>query len=219
MCLQALVALIRAGDPVRAISSGYSLPRPSAWHQEHCPVQGGPCPADPNPHGGGYWGLDTPAQFLQMLAWQNTAVDLWSVHHYAQAASATSECYFSRTACVRDASLVTMAATHAASLSRAVFVGEYGGPAPDFTGPSTADQAFPASILTAQVNATTAGGTRYALPLTALWAWACPSHRSDMACVWPNSTRPQEIGSNRMVALLAAANAAMEAEMMADVLT
>ena len=35
---QALVAKIREVDPVRPISSGYSMPRAYSWHMEHCPM-------------------------------------------------------------------------------------------------------------------------------------------------------------------------------------
>ena len=38
---QALVAKIREVDPVRPISSGYSMPRAYSWHMEHCPMGGG----------------------------------------------------------------------------------------------------------------------------------------------------------------------------------
>ena len=37
----------------------------------------------------------------------------------------------------------------------------------------------------------------------------CPTHRRDMVCIWPNSTRANESGSNAMVALLQRANANM----------
>ena len=45
--------------------------------------------------------------------------------------------------------------------------------------------------------------------MTAVWAWACPSHRVDMTCIWPGSNRSKEEGSGRMVQLLTEANAAL----------
>lgn len=42
--------------------------------------------------------------------------------------------------------------------------------------------------------------------LSAIWAWACPSHRSDMDCIYPRSSRPGEAGSDRMLEDLTSAN-------------
>ena len=67
---QDLCKIIRALDPNRPISSGFSMPRPSAWHQEHCPLTG-PCPADPH---SGYWTTDTEEQFRENLRIQNPQV-------------------------------------------------------------------------------------------------------------------------------------------------
>ena len=69
-----LVTIIQRADAKRPISSGFSAPRAAAYHQEHCPY-GGKCK-----FAGGYWGLDTQAQWLEMLAEQNAAVDVVSVH-------------------------------------------------------------------------------------------------------------------------------------------
>eukprot|EP00662_Eupelagonemidae_sp_cell21_P045130 gene45130-47872_t len=147
---QHLAAVIRAVDPSRPISSGFSTPRPSAWHQEH------------------------------------DKEDYWA-------------------ACVRNASVAAVAAEAAAAAGAALYVGEYGGQGPHFTGPSVADQSFPASMLQLQAGA----GAGSSFLLSTLWAWECPSHRGDMVCVYPNSTEPKEAGSVRMVGLLRAANAAM----------
>ena len=97
--------------------------------------------------------------------------------------------------------MVTIAAEEAASSRTALYVGEYGGPHPNYTGPTSYDQEFPSQILKVQVS--------QPIPLTTIWAWACPSHRGDMVCIWPNSTRPKERGSKRMIDLLAEANARM----------
>ena len=192
---QDLCKIIRALDPNRPISSGFSMPRPSAWHQEHCPLTG-PCPADPH---SGYWTTDTEEQFRENLRIQNTAVDWWSVHLYKHRDK--HGCYFDKKSCVRGGAVVTIAAEEAASSRKALYVGEYGGPHPNYTGPTSYDQEFPSQILKVQVS--------QPIPLTTIWAWACPSHRGDMVCIWPNSTRPKERGSKRMIDLLAEANARM----------
>ena len=215
----------------RPISSGFSLPRPSAWHQEHCPydacdetaVDGGTrasqvalashhtlahrcqvvrrqCPADPT--SSGYWATDTREQWLSMLAAQQQAVPVWSIHTYAGGA-----CFFDAKNCTPPGPALVAECAAAAKASGAVlFVGEYGGPAPNYTGPTVASQAFPASVLDAQVADAQARG---AFALSAIWAWECPTHRADMNCIWPNSSRPTEAGSRRLVTLLQAANKAM----------
>ena len=83
--------------------------------------------------------------------------------------------------------------------------GEFGGPNPTFTGPSVEDQGFPAAVLDAQV----AGGD--AFMLSTIWAFESPSHRKDMVEIWPGSTRTKELGSGRMLQLIAAANEKMAA--------
>ena len=42
---ESLVAAIRRNDPTRPISSGHSMPRATAWHQEHCAGDAKPPPA------------------------------------------------------------------------------------------------------------------------------------------------------------------------------
>ena len=212
------VAIIRALDPARPVSSGFAAGRASAWHQEHCPDK-----AQQNCTSG-YWGTDTKEQWLQMMGQQNDAVDIISLHSYDS--DSPDSCYFdahncSGTFASPGGSVVAAAVEYAAAtLGKPVYVGEYGGPGPTFTGPSAADQAYPAAVLDYQVQAapgagSTAGGvgaaaSSSAFPLSTIWAWACPSHRADMACIWPNSTRAKEAGSNRMLKLLTTANEKMQ---------
>ena len=59
-----LVRALRAVDPSRPISSGFSTPRPSSWHMEHCPLSGA-CAADPSSKG--FWATDTEAQFREWV--------------------------------------------------------------------------------------------------------------------------------------------------------
>lgn len=68
-----LVRRIRRLDPSRSISSGYALPRPSAYHLALQP--------EFSPSGAG-WTVDTQAQFREMLASTGAPFDLWSVHVY-----------------------------------------------------------------------------------------------------------------------------------------
>lgn len=84
-----MVALIRDIDPVsRPISSGFSTPRPFAWHMEHCPPNSsapGQCAADPSSRG--FWATDSAAQFRENLRAQQAAVDVWSIHLYVSTAA------------------------------------------------------------------------------------------------------------------------------------
>jgi hypothetical protein len=86
MYTSALVKIIRDIDPVRPISSGFSAGRSTQWHQEHCPMSGGPGPKGGacavGGGGTGYWGTDTQDQWLDMMIEQNSAVDIISLHHY-----------------------------------------------------------------------------------------------------------------------------------------
>jgi len=67
---------VRKYDQHRMISSGNSIPRPSAWHQMH----------------EGTWTKDSPEQFAEMLAGDNPdPVDTISVHIYEDAAGRLAE--------------------------------------------------------------------------------------------------------------------------------
>lgn len=199
--------------PPRPVSSGFSAPRASAWHQEHCPYGTSKCPASiaAGEKGLSYWGTDTKAQWLSMLKAQNAGLEIWSIHYY----NSTKDCWFDQankdkkcTNGVRgdNVALANVAASAAEDAGAALFVGEYGGKGPNFTGPSVQDQAFPAAMLAAQVN----HGPSFVL--SAIWAWQCPSHRKDMTCIWPNSKVAKEAGSNRMVGLIQQANKELQAQ-------
>ncbi len=63
---------VRRHDPHRMISTGNSIPRPSAWHQMH----------------EGTWAKDSPEQFAEMLRGDNPdPVDTIGVHIYEDAAN------------------------------------------------------------------------------------------------------------------------------------
>lgn len=206
-----LVKTIRATDTRRPISSGYSIPRKSAWHNENCPTlesyvgrrrKTGPCPADPSSTG--YWGHDSREQWLLQLKLQNAAVDVWSIHVYDQGGYQGSEdCWFNESPCVTSIDVVKAASQEAKANGAMLYVGEYGGKNPHFTGPSAADQAFPKAILQAQIDDQANNGS---FALSSIWAWACASHRSDMVCIYPNSTIDKEQGSNEMIKILNDAN-------------
>ena len=102
---------------------------------------------------------------------------------------------------------MTVAAAKAAGAAgKVLYQGEFGGPSPRFTGPSVEDVAYPVSILDAQVQSAQDSG---AFVLSTIWAWECPSHRSQMICIWPNSSRANESGSDHMVSVLRRVNAEM----------
>lgn len=97
----------------------------------------------------------------------------------------------------------------AAAVGKLLYVGEYGGPQPNFTGPTAAAQAFPEALLRWQVGAskrtaaapapkppegspapaptpTEATPERRSRVLSSIWSWECPSHRGTMNCVYPS---------------------------------
>lgn len=203
---KALVAKIRQIDPVRPISSGFSAARNTAWHQEFCKA-GSTEPGCET----GFYGIDSQEQWLNITSQQSVAVDVISIHHYAQPSTGT-HCYFAKDPsdpnCIQNASLVDVVAELTEAEGKMLFVGEYGGPNPNFTGPTVADQQFNQDLLSLQV-ASSKGAGRNRIGMTAVWAWACPSHRADMTCIWPGSNRSKEEGSGRMVELLTETNAAL----------
>ena len=81
-----LVDIILFEDPTRPISSGFSLPRPSAWHQAHCPLQGDCGPIAP---GDQYWSNDSLEQWSTQFKAQQGGIDIWSIHVYD-----SETCYF-----------------------------------------------------------------------------------------------------------------------------
>jgi len=211
-----LASAIKAIDPVRPISSGFSMPRPAAWHMEHRPISSPEiCKTDPN-NDACYWAVDTEEQWTSMLKLQNSAVDIWSVHHYDRANGSKTcdgtnthtcaDCFFDKDACANGAKLTEAAARAAKAAGKVLYQGEYGGDALTFTGPTPRDVAYPTAILDAQVKSSKSRG---AFVLSTIWAWECVSQRDDMVCIWPNSTNANESGSVRMIHEIVGANQRM----------
>lgn len=167
----------------RPISSGFSAPRPSAWHQAHF------MPHDPR-----YWNIDSLPQWLDMLQMQNAeSIDIWSMHMYDNEQGS------------RNISMLSAAVFRARAQGKMLFLGEYGGNSPNYTGPTPSSRRFPQKCLDTQVEDAKNGIG--GLALSAIWAWACPSHRRDMVCIWPGEPDGQkETGTNATLAMLANAN-------------
>ena len=130
-----LVDIIKANDPRRPISSGFSAGRQAEWHMEHCP-SAGKCTV---PGGqGGFWGLDSQEQWMSMFVKQNSAVDIMSLHHYmvsllllgVESSNIRAKwsccqdpkvCYFNATNCgMSTVGLLTLAAEKAASIGKVI---------------------------------------------------------------------------------------------------
>lgn len=173
---------------LRPVSSGFSAPRPSAWHQAHFPV-----------HDARYWEVDSRTEWLSMLEKQNAAVDIWSVHMYDNDKGDS------------NTSLLSAAVSRARERGAMLFLGEYGGHGPNFTGPSAASRRFPQLCLDAQVEDVKNGTGGFAL--SAIWAWVCPSHRRDMVCIWPGEPDgPKESGTKPVLRMLSKANKLLQEE-------
>ena len=123
-----LIQIIRSIDPKRPISSGFSVPRPSAWHQAHCPLVGDCGPIAP---GDSYWTSDSQQQWRQQLAAQQDGLDVWSIHTYPD----DSDCFFPNSSsgdgsgsCANLTDVVRVAVEVAEAQNAVLYVGEYGGP-------------------------------------------------------------------------------------------
>ena len=205
----------------RPVSSGFGVTRATAWHQEYCHPGARPSEVGSNRRqhcaDSGESGIDTPEQHRVMVQWQHEAVDIISTHVYA----GLRGCWFGRAAnrkCHRqtNTTLLAAAADAAAAVGKPLYIGEYGGPYPNFTGPSAASRAYPESVLRwlvaraqpeAEVDfngfsefkqpqtARTAAAHGPPRVLSSIWAWACASkRRTGMQCLWPRGE--DEGGSN-----------------------
>ena len=200
-----LVEAIRRADSLRPVSSGFGQTRPTAWHQERCRhSHSGECA------NGGEGKIDTMEQWQEMVRFQNEAVDIASLHAYDGARG----CWFGRgkasnvsTGCHRQSnmSVIEAAAVAVDAVGKPLYIGEYGGPPPNFTGPSMEHQAFPRALLNWQVEQQQRGRRARLRTLSSIWGWMCPAKRDSMRCIWgTNSTewRSGEEGSIRMLQML-----------------
>ena len=182
---------MRRADPARPISSGFGLTRPTAWHQEVCTATSSPRMCG---------GIDSLRQWKEMVLWQHEAVDIISAHAYAGLRGCYFEGYRFKVGCRRQSNVTVLsaAAEAAKSVGKPLYVGEFGGPSPNFTGPTSGAQAFPDAVLRWQAEA-------QPRVLSSIWAWECPSHRESMRCVSQSAAERGDAGSRRMLALLQAA--------------
>jgi RimJ/RimL family protein N-acetyltransferase len=153
---QTMIDIIRSIDPRRPISSGMSAPRPGAWHMEHCELHGCPAGAVGSKS---FWGPDTRDQWMEALTEQQRGADFWSIHLYDEAPG-PGRCYFSpdQETCAPLIDVIQAAGVAASRAGAALYLGEFGGPKPDFTGPSEQNQTFPAAALELQVAQATNEG-------------------------------------------------------------
>jgi len=141
VALAAFAEEVRAHDPHRIISSGNSLPRPSAWHQWKEKT----------------WTQDSEEQFAQRLLLDNPdPVNVVSIHLYDASAGR-----FGRDG-VSVEELLSLAVRAAARAGKALFVGEFGAASRPPDGEKGARARF-AAILAAIEKAE--------VPLAALWVY------------------------------------------------
>ena len=202
-----MINIIQSIDSRRPISSGFSAPRPGAWHMEHCDPDG--CPSGIV---GSFWGPDSEDQWVAALSEQQKGNDYWSIHLYDSDPANLGDCYFSpdKTACASLTRVIATASDAAKKAGAGLYLGEYGGPHPNFTGPSVKNQAYPANVLDLQVSRAREMSSSF--DISTIWAWMGASHRTDSVFIWPNSTIPTESGSARMLKLLLSADKALNGE-------
>src|SRR5262245_19277819 len=105
-----MAALIRGIDPSHSVSSGFAMPRPSAYHLAHQP-----CPACD-------WTLDTPDQYEEeLLRLHPPGVDVMSIHAYPGADLARFG-----DSDLAGAGLLARTQTIAVAAGKQLYVGEYG---------------------------------------------------------------------------------------------
>ena len=86
-------------------------------------------------------------------------------------------------------SVIEAAAVAVDAVGKPLYIGEYGGPPPNFTGPSVEHQAFPRALLNWQVEQQQRGRRARLRTLSSIWGWMCPAKRDSMRCIWgDNST-------------------------------
>ena len=209
-----IVGIIRSIDPRRPISSGMGTPLPCAWHNSRCDWKSNTCPPGVT---GGFWGIDSKEQWLEMLAEQQEGTDYWSVHLYdnAMGAAVDNGCYFksfTNQTCAPLTEVIAAASTAASIAGRGLYLGEYGGPHPNFTGPTKESQAFPSAALALQVAQAKSAPDASAFDLSTIWAFMGAWTRIapwNMVFIFPDSKIPSESGSKAMLDLILQADAAL----------
>ena len=181
---RALVDSIRHADPIRPISSGFGIARPNAWHLERNPIRA-------------HLEVDTREEWQRMVQWQHDAVDIVSIHVYGGKGGA---CWFGSkagggNACYRQSNLSVLSATAeaAAAVGKLLYIGEYGGAPPNFTGPSLAAQAFPEALLRWQEGEARAARESRVRTVSSIWSWTCAAKRASMYCIWPYQEQGKKV--------------------------
>ena len=209
-----IVGIIRGIDPRRPISSGMGTPLPCAWHNARCDWKTNTCPPGVT---GGFWGIDSKEQWLDTLAEQQAGTDYWSIHLYdnSHGAGVDNGCYFKsfpNETCAPLTDVIAAASAAASSAGRGLYLGEYGGPPPNFTGPTMADQAYPSAALALQVAQAKAAPNASAFDLSTIWAFMGAWTRIapwNMVFIFPDSNIPIESGSKAMLDVILRADAAL----------
>ena len=208
-----VVGIIRSIDPRRPISSGMGSPLPCAWHLSRCDYKTNTCPPGAT---GGIWGIDSKEQWLEALAEHQAGVDYWSIHLYNTHKAVDHGCYFKEAGtnetCAPLTDVIAAASTAASSAGRGLYLGEYGGSNPNFTGPTKESQAYPAAALALQVAQAKAAPDASAFDLSTIWAYMGAWTRIapwNAVFIFPDSDIPSESGSKAMLDLIMQADAAL----------
>ena len=208
-----VVGIIRSIDPRRPISSGMGAPLPCAWHLSRCDYKTNTCPPGAT---GGIWGIDSKEQWLEALAEHQAGVDYWSIHLYNTHKAVDHGCYFKEAGtnetCAPLTDVIAAASTAASSAGRGLYLGEYGGSNPNFTGPTKESQAYPAAALALQVAQAKAAPDASAFDLSTIWAYMGAWTRIapwNAVFIFPDSDIPSESGSKAMLDLIMQADAAL----------
>ncbi|MCL4693191.1 MAG: cellulase family glycosylhydrolase [Candidatus Hydrogenedentes bacterium] len=152
---------VREFDPNRPITSGNSLPRPSAWHQREELS----------------WTRDSREQFAQsLLAQHPDPLDLLSIHVYPHIHGERFEQEYTS-----YDEILGLGMAAAREAKKPLFVGEFGAPDDaEHGGPDTARREFLQQIADLELND---------VPLAALWVYDFPRHEDSTNVTAENSRK------------------------------
>ena len=204
-----VVGIIRGIDLRRPISSGMGAPLPCAWHLSRCDYKTKTCPPGVT---GGIWGIDSKEQWLETLVEHQAGVDYWSIHLYDTPKAVDKSCYFKEAgtngSCAPLTDVIAAASIAASTAGKGLYMGEYGGPFPNFTGPTKESQAYPSAVLALQVAQAKSAPDASVFDLSTIWAYmGCTG--GGTVFIDPDSNIPSDSGSKAMLDVILQADAAL----------
>lgn len=151
--VEEIVNYIQRMDDIRPISSGYSCPRPAAWHLYYNQS----------------WTIDSEEQWSKMMSWQNQPVDIISCHSYGHQA------FFNES--IGQIKQFYVGADTAANDNKMFYVGEFGPSDLNYSNPNTTKFVYNAIDSMVDIyNNYSKNGEKSSWILSTIWAWEDYTH-------------------------------------------